>query len=216
MCVERRDRLQPVWLTPAPGAPHLARRSASSWGGDEVSTEQQSNYSERAEVSVLGGMLIDPDAPARAMVVVDESMFYRAAHRKIFRAVAQLAESDTAIDVITLGEELKKTGELEGAGGLPYLAELLDAVPTADNIEHHAEIVREHAERRRLEAFGKRLVLDARDAERSPAEIFATAAEQLREVALGAGPASAHFPIGRSATLRIWASANRKWLFSSL
>ncbi len=146
-----------------------------------MTNDNRENLSAEAEVSVLGGMLIDPDAASRAMAVVDGSMFYHPPHRKIFRAMARLSDSDTAIDVITLGEELKKAGELRGAGDLPYLAELLDAVPTARNIEYHAGVVREHAERRSLVDFANRLQLDAGDTERDLDGILRTAQEQLQD-----------------------------------
>ena len=107
-------------------------------------------YSAEAEISVLSAMLIDRDAVARAIEHVNDSMFYREAHRRIFRAMARLFERGDVIDVITVGEELKKTGEYEGVGGLEYLAQLIDAVPTAANVEYHAKLVHEKALLRRL------------------------------------------------------------------
>ncbi|MDE2973943.1 MAG: replicative DNA helicase [Gemmatimonadota bacterium] len=107
-------------------------------------------FSPEAEASVLGGMLIDGTAVARVVEFVDDSMFYREAHRRIFRAMARLFERGSVLDVITVSEELKKAGELENAGGLEYLASLLDAVPTAANIEYHGRIVHDKAMLRRL------------------------------------------------------------------
>ena len=101
-------------------------------------------------MSVLGGMLIDGDAVARAVELVDDSMFYREAHRRLYRAMARMFERGEVLDVITVSEELKRAGDLDSAGGLEYLASLLDAVPTAANIEYHARIVREKALLRRL------------------------------------------------------------------
>ncbi|MEJ2185520.1 MAG: DnaB-like helicase N-terminal domain-containing protein, partial [Gemmatimonadota bacterium] len=112
--------------------------------------DRQPPYAMEAEVSVLGGMLIDVDAVAKAVEVVDDGMFYREGHRRIFRAMARLFQRGDVVDPVTVSEELKKTEELESAGGLPYLAELLDAVPTAANIEYHARIIRERALLRRL------------------------------------------------------------------
>lgn len=107
-------------------------------------------YSPEAEISVLGGMLIDRDAVARAVEDLESSMFFREAHRRLFRAMARLFERGEVIDVVTVADDLTKTDELETAGGLDYIAELLDAVPTAANIEYHARIVREKALLRRL------------------------------------------------------------------
>src|SRR5690554_6079868 len=93
--------------------------------------DRQPPYAPEAELSVLGGMLIDGDAVSKAIEIVDDSMFYREANRRIFRAMARLFQQGQVIDPITVSEELTKNGELESAGGMAYLAELLDAVPTA-------------------------------------------------------------------------------------
>lgn len=101
-------------------------------------------------MSVLGGMFIDPDAVAKAIETVDDSMFYSEAHRRLFSAMARLWEQGEVIDSVTLSEYLKSMGHYDAVGGAPYLAQLLDAVPTAANIEYHARIVREKAVLRRL------------------------------------------------------------------
>ena len=95
-------------------------------------------------------MLLDQDAALRAAELVDDSMFYREGHRRLFRAMVALTERRIVIDHITLRDELLRRGELETAGGLDYLAELVDAVPTAANLEFHAKIVRDKAILRRL------------------------------------------------------------------
>jgi replicative DNA helicase len=107
-------------------------------------------YSAEAEISVLGGMLIDGDALAKAVEVVDDSMFYPEKHRRLFRGMVRVWERGEAIDAVTLADELRNTGDFEVAGGMQYIATLLDAVPTAANIEYHARIVREKAVLRRL------------------------------------------------------------------
>ncbi|MFC1660708.1 replicative DNA helicase [Gemmatimonadota bacterium] len=140
-------------------------------------------FSPEAEVSVLGGMLIDRDAVARAVEVVRDDMFYREAHRRLFRAMTRLFERGDVIDVITLSEELKTLGELEAAGGLPYLAELLDAVPTAANIEYHAKIVREKALLRHLIEAASRIIRDVYDqGERSVEEVLDEAEQRVFQV----------------------------------
>jgi replicative DNA helicase len=107
-------------------------------------------YSAEAEVSVLGGMLIDGDALARAIEIIDDSMFYPEKHRRLYRALVRVWERGDVIDPVTLADELKNSGDFEMVGGMQYLATLMDAVPTAANIEYHARIVREKAVLRRL------------------------------------------------------------------
>jgi replicative DNA helicase len=107
-------------------------------------------YSPEAEMAVLGGMLIDQDAVVRAVEVVDDSMFHREAHRRLFRALVRIWQRGDVIDEVTVTDELKKAGDFETVGGIQFLANLLDAVPTAANIEYHCKIVREKAILRRL------------------------------------------------------------------
>ncbi|MGD8700575.1 MAG: DnaB-like helicase N-terminal domain-containing protein, partial [Gemmatimonadales bacterium] len=124
----------------------------SSRGGvrTDAFADRQAPWSPEAEISVLGGMLIDADAVAKAMQSVDDSMFYREANRRLYRAMRRLFERGEAIDPVTLTEEMRGTGELDSVGGPAYLAELMEAVPTAANIEYHAKIIKDKALLRRL------------------------------------------------------------------
>jgi replicative DNA helicase len=107
-------------------------------------------YSVEAEMSVLGGMLIDADAVVRAIEILDETMFYREGHRRLYRAMIRLWESGGAIEPVTLAEALRNAGDFDTVGGAAYLSQLWDYVPTAANLEYHAKIVREKALLRRL------------------------------------------------------------------
>ena len=106
-------------------------------------------------------MLIDQDAVLRAIEFVDDAMFYAERHRRIFRAMATIAERGGVVDPLTLSEELSRRGELEGSGGKDYIGFLVDAVPTAANIEYHAQIVREKAILRRLIEVSTSIVAEA-------------------------------------------------------
>ena len=120
-------------------------------------------WSQEAEQAVLAAMLLDQDAALRAAEMVDDAMFYREGHRRLYRAMLALTERRVVIDHITLRDELLRRGELEAAGGLEYLAELVDAVPTAANLEFHAKIVRDKAILRRLIEAGTAIVTEAYD-----------------------------------------------------
>ncbi len=121
---------------------------------DSFSTVEQSlrsaPWSPDAEQAVLGAMLLDQDAALRAAELLDHSMFYKEAHRRLFRAMVNLTEQRVVIDHITLRDELVRRNELESAGGVEYLAELVDSVATPANLEHHAKILREKSILRRL------------------------------------------------------------------
>ena len=98
-----------------------------------------------AEISVLGSMLMSPQAVNRCIELLNEGAFYREAHGKIFAAMLELFERDEAIDVVTLAEQLRRDGSLETVGGASYLTSLVDGVPTTANVAYYAKIVREKA-----------------------------------------------------------------------
>jgi len=103
-----------------------------------------------AEASVLGGILLENDAIDRVLEIVTPDLFYRESHRKVFRAMTELADRSEPVDLITLSEFLKAKGELDAVGGTAHLASLANLVPTSANIAHYARIVREKGILRRL------------------------------------------------------------------
>jgi replicative DNA helicase len=110
--------------------------------------------SKEAEMSVIGGILLDNSAIDIASVILSEDDFYRQSHRLIFRAAVSIANNNEPIDLVTMAERLKLDGDLNAAGGGAYLSELIDYVPTAANIAYYCKIVREKAtERRFLESI---------------------------------------------------------------
>ncbi|MEO7218258.1 MAG: replicative DNA helicase, partial [Gemmatimonadaceae bacterium] len=138
--------------------------------------------SEAAEQAVLSAMLLDSDALLRATEYVDESMFYRESHRRVFRAMLALSERGEVIDPLTLTEELARKSELEAAGGREYIGYLVDVVPTAANVEYHAKIVREKALRRRLIEVSTSIVSEAFDSALPAAELLDAAEHRIFEV----------------------------------
>jgi replicative DNA helicase len=136
-------------------------------------------WSAEAEQAVLGAMLLDQDAALRASELLDDSMFYREAHRRLFRAMAALTEQRSVIDHITLRDELMRRGELESSGGLEYLGELVDAVPTAANLEFHARIVRDKAILRRLIESATAIVTEAYDGKSTANELLDSAESRI-------------------------------------
>src|SRR5215211_9473213 len=136
-------------------------------------------YSEDAEQAVLSAMLIDQDAVMRAVEHVNDSMFYAERHRRIFRAMIGITERGGVVDPLTLSEELQRKGELEGAGGKEYIGFLVDAVPTAANIEYHAQIVREKAILRRLIEVSTSIVQDAFEGKSSATQLLDEAESKI-------------------------------------
>lgn len=102
------------------------------------------------EMAVLGAMLLDKGAIAKAIEILDDSSFYKPAHQRIFAGMVALFEKSEPIDLITLVEELRRRAELDKVGGEYYLTELTTRVTTAANVEYHAHIILEKALMRQL------------------------------------------------------------------
>lgn len=110
-----------------------------------------------AEQSVLGGVMLDNTAWDKIADIIVESDFYRKDHRIIFSGIAALAEDSRPCDVVTVSEYLDNRGELEGAGGLEYLATLANETPGAANARAYAKILRERSMLRALIAAGNEI-----------------------------------------------------------
>ncbi|MDA3902911.1 MAG: replicative DNA helicase [Desulfuromusa sp.] len=103
-----------------------------------------------AEMSVLGGVLLENEALNRALEYLTTEDFYRESHRKIFKALIVLGDKSEPADLVTLTAVLNDRGELEAVGGSTYLATLVDYVPTAANINYYCKLVKEKAVARKL------------------------------------------------------------------
>lgn len=103
-----------------------------------------------AESAVLSAMMIDNYSVVKAIEILKEEYFYKTAHKIIFHCILNLFEDNIEVDLITLIDQLEKTGNLEKVGGKAYLHDLSDIVLTGANIEYHARIVVEKALLREL------------------------------------------------------------------
>jgi len=103
-----------------------------------------------AEISLLGGLLIDSEGIHKIADLLASDDFYKPAHRKIYQAVLNLFEKNEPVDVVTLGNELGCMGELDNMGGAPYLAQLAASVATSASVPHYAKIIREKSMLRSL------------------------------------------------------------------
>lgn len=111
-------------------------------------------HNREAEESVLGSVLLSVDAANLVMDKIDPGDFYVPAHQAIYEAVVGLYNQNQPIDAVTVADALRRTEELERVGGVGFLTQLLNNVPTASNVAYYAEIVEEHALRRRMMSAG--------------------------------------------------------------
>lgn len=102
-----------------------------------------------AEASILGGILLRNEVLTN-LDTLDVEDFYDHRHKVVFAAVRALEAAARPIDIVTVENEVEKTGKLEAIGGVAYLGELALRVPTPDNVVHYAEIVQEKHQARRL------------------------------------------------------------------
>lgn len=103
-----------------------------------------------AEQSVLGAILLENETIHAALKILSIDDFYRESHKLVFRGMLALTERNQPIDAITLTNVLRTKDKLEQIGGSAYLAELASVVPTASNIDHYAQIVRDMSAKRTI------------------------------------------------------------------
>ncbi|KRK64139.1 replicative DNA helicase [Companilactobacillus tucceti DSM 20183] len=111
-----------------------------------------------AEQAVLGAVFLSQDALVESMEYVDAEDFYQHANQLVFQAMVNLNEQESPVDVVTVQNELDRLNQIEDIGGVSYLAELANAVPTAANISYYARIVKNKAVLRRLINAGTNIV----------------------------------------------------------
>jgi replicative DNA helicase len=103
-----------------------------------------------AEMSVLGAMILDNEVISLVIPILNKLSFYKTAHQELYQAIVDVYDKGQPVDLVVLREELKKRSLLEKVGGVEYLMELEEAVPTIGNVEYYANIVREKAIKRNL------------------------------------------------------------------
>src|SRR3989344_5697159 len=115
-------------------------------------------HSTDAEIGVLGALLLDKDAIVSVAEFLQGTHFYDSRHQEIYECVLELYEERIPIDVLTVSERLKKRKILKKVGGVTYLAELVNRVPTAAHVEHYAKIVKDQATKRSLMTAAAKLI----------------------------------------------------------
>lgn len=135
-----------------------------------------------AELAVLGAILIEPDSMTAASEIIMPEDFYRGAHQKIFQSMIQLTEKGIPIDVVTLTSELTALGVLDEVGGILYLNELANSVPTASNIVYYCKLIEEKATLRRLIRTATTIATEGYEREENIEGLLHEAERQILEV----------------------------------
>src|SRR6188508_2871626 len=150
---------------------------------DVAVAERTLPHNLEAERSVLGAILLNNDVFNLAVEVVDAPDFFRDAHRRIFEKMVQLSNRGNAIDLVTLKDELGRSGELDEVGGPAYIAALVDGVPRSTNVQHYARIIKEKATLRRLIHSANKILTTAYEAEDEADEILDQAEHAIFAIA---------------------------------
>ncbi|OEU73982.1 MAG: replicative DNA helicase [Desulfuromonadales bacterium C00003068] len=111
-----------------------------------------------AEMSILGGVLLDNEALNKVLEILTSEDFYRDSHRQIFNSLVSLSERSEPADLVTLIAELKQSDNLSVVGGSAYIASLVDYVPTAANIVYYSRLVKEKSVARHMISVATEIV----------------------------------------------------------
>jgi replicative DNA helicase len=152
-------------------------------------------HSLEAEMAVLGSMLVEREAIVKAADILKADDFYKESHRIIYSALLHLYNSNTEVDVVTVGEALKMKPGFADGSGQALLVELADRVPTALHVEHYAQIVHEKSLLRSLVNNARNLIRDAHSlkipanelVDRAQEHFFAVGQRQARRDFYSAG-----------------------------
>ena len=146
--------------------------------------EQGIPHSVEAERSVLGSMLLEHEALEQMLEQLRAEDFYVSGHEQIFAAMRDIRNLGSAVDLVTLSNELERHGKLDSAGGMIYLTELMSFVPTAANVQHYAKIVEERSVQRSLIRAGHEMVTDGLDDEKDVEESLEKAERRIYDISM--------------------------------
>ena len=158
-----------------------------------TSLERPMPHNVEAERSILGAILLDNNALNIAIEKLKPEDFFHDHHRRIYQQMVALGETQQAIDLVTLAEQLQRSGELESVGGAAYVAQLMDGMPRVTNVEHYTRIVKEKALLRGLIHATSAIQQQALEAEddadaildRAESSIFLLAEDRIRSGLVG-------------------------------
>src|SRR3954468_21155429 len=150
---------------------------------DDPLTSRLPPHNRDAERGVLGGILRDPDTLPTVQQIIVADNFYFDAHQKIYTALCDLSNESLPLDLVMLHDKLRKNKQIEDVGGVMYLTELWEAVPTGANAEYHANLVRDTAMVRGLIHASNEILRDAYDRTQSADELVAQAERKVMDIA---------------------------------
>ncbi len=137
------------------------------------------------EESTLGALMLEKDALTKVIDILHPESFYKDSHRIIFTAIRKLFERSEPIDILTVSNELKKSGELDIIGGPYYITQLTNRVASAANIEYHARIILQKHIQRELIRISSETIKDAFEDSSDVFHLLDRAEKNLFEITKG-------------------------------
>ncbi|MDE7337803.1 MAG: replicative DNA helicase, partial [Bacteroidales bacterium] len=131
------------------------------------------------EQAVLGALMIDPEAVTNSIDVLRPEYFYDPKHKAIYAAINNLFNRSEAIDILTVTNDLKASGQLEVAGGAYYVANLTNKVASSAHIEEHTKIVQQKYIQRELIRIGSDITKNAYEDTSDPLDLLDEAESKL-------------------------------------
>jgi len=148
----------------------------------DVSLHRIPPQNREAEQSILGGILLNNESLHSVLEILKASDFYSEAHRRIFSAILDLYDRNEPCDLITLSSILKDKNQLDNAGGMAYLASLVDNVPSSANIVYYARIVKEKSVLRSLIGTATDILNKSYDSGNEVEEVLDSAEQAIFEI----------------------------------
>jgi replicative DNA helicase len=149
----------------------------------DLITERGLPHSLDAERCVLGSIILENDSIYQVLDQLSGDDFYAESHKVLYDRFVELITKSRGVDLVILKEELSRLGELEQVGGITYIASLIDSVPTARNISHYAQIIKERAALRRLILAGYEIIDSCYKQEEETEEILNKAEQKIFSIA---------------------------------
>lgn len=136
-----------------------------------------------AEQSVLGSMIIDRGAIARAAEALSTEDFYRDSHKVIFSVIIEMSQKDIPVDMITLIEHLRVLAKLESAGGITYITEISTSVPSTANLKTYIDIVAQKSMLRKLIKASNEIIAESYDKQDDVEKVIDNAEKRIFDIA---------------------------------
>ena len=141
------------------------------------------------EEAVLGALLVDQEAYALVAEILKPESFYDKRNQLIFKAIQELNVAQRPVDIMTLQEHLEHNGELEEAGGLPYIMQINMKIGSSAHIEYHAKVIAQKALARQLITFSSYIqtyaydpTVDVKDLmQEAEAQLFAISQQNMKK-----------------------------------